>query len=313
MKRWYANELSKLTKVSVRTLHYYDKIGLLKPSVRQSNNYRLYSEKDLLQLQQIIALKFFGFELSQIQAFLAGQIEALDHFSAQAKFLEQKANSLLDASKALKRIISEVEVDKSIPWEAIIQLIEVYRMTQQLEHAWVKDIFTPEELQEYTAFESEMKSKGAAEGKATFEKNWFALLEEIKSNLSVDPESEAGIALGGKMMRWVNDLYGKKYAHLRTKKFEKGFGQGKGLEEVGLTTDMVSWLDRAMDAYWRGRIYSLLNKVGEMPSSQLLSDWNQLMDEMHGDDLARKSEVLQAALSDEKVSADAKQWLKGIN
>ncbi len=63
MTQWYAKELSNLTQVSVRTLHHYDQIGLLKPSLRQSNNYRLYSEKDLLKLQQIIALKFFGFEL----------------------------------------------------------------------------------------------------------------------------------------------------------------------------------------------------------------------------------------------------------
>lgn len=55
MKQWYAKQLSKLTQVSVRTLHHYDKIGLLKPSLRLENGYRLYSEKDLLLLQQIIA------------------------------------------------------------------------------------------------------------------------------------------------------------------------------------------------------------------------------------------------------------------
>ena len=48
MTQWYVNELSKLTKVTVRTLHHYDKIGLLKPSLRRSNGYRLYSEADLL-------------------------------------------------------------------------------------------------------------------------------------------------------------------------------------------------------------------------------------------------------------------------
>ena len=73
MKQWYAKALSELTYVSVRTLHHYDKIGLLKPTLRQSNGYRLYSEKDLLKLQQIIALKFFGFELSQIKLLLAKQ------------------------------------------------------------------------------------------------------------------------------------------------------------------------------------------------------------------------------------------------
>ena len=59
MTHWYVKTLSKLTGVSVQTLHHYDRIDLLKPSLRLSNGYRVYSEKDLLQLQQIIALKFF--------------------------------------------------------------------------------------------------------------------------------------------------------------------------------------------------------------------------------------------------------------
>lgn len=67
MKQWYIKQLSEMTKVSVRTLHHYDNIGLLKPSARLKNGYRLYTEADLLKLQQIIALKFFGFKLSQIK------------------------------------------------------------------------------------------------------------------------------------------------------------------------------------------------------------------------------------------------------
>ena len=114
MTQWYVKDLSKLTGVSVQTLHHYDRIDLLKPSVRLSNAYRIYSEKNLLQLQQIIALKFFGFELSQIKALLTGSVGELEHFSVQAQFLERKAGTLLDASKALKNIISEVNDDISM-------------------------------------------------------------------------------------------------------------------------------------------------------------------------------------------------------
>ncbi|HAT9096872.1 TPA: MerR family DNA-binding transcriptional regulator, partial [Legionella pneumophila subsp. pneumophila] len=60
MTQWFVKDLSQLTSVSVQTLHHYDRIGLLKPSLRLANGYRVYSEKDLLKLQQIIALKFFG-------------------------------------------------------------------------------------------------------------------------------------------------------------------------------------------------------------------------------------------------------------
>jgi DNA-binding transcriptional MerR regulator len=75
MAQWYVKELSKLTEVSVQTLHHYDRIGLLESSVRLANGYHLYSEKDLLKLQQIVALKFFGFALSQIKTLLSTDVE----------------------------------------------------------------------------------------------------------------------------------------------------------------------------------------------------------------------------------------------
>jgi DNA-binding transcriptional MerR regulator len=313
MAEWYVKDLSKLTGVSVQTLHHYDRIDLLKPSVRLSTRYRVYSEKDLLRLQQIIALKFFGFELSQIKVLLAGSAEAIEHFAVQAKLLEQKAKTLLDASSALQQIISGVVGDKSIPWETIIKLIEVYRMTQKLEHSWVKEIFTPDELKQYATFEAELKSNSTLEQKAAFEKNWANLVAEMKTNLDKDPTSAIGIAIGKKCMDWVNGVYGKKYAHLRTKKFEKGFGEGKGLDDVGLTPEIVAWMEKAMDAYWRDRIYGILNQVGTGVSNEIiLKLWQEVLDDMYGDDDLRKKEIYGLAFADEKISKQAKEWLRSL-
>lgn len=310
MAQWYVKDLSKLTGVSVQTLHHYDRIDLLKPSIRLSNGYRIYSEKDLLRLQQIIALKFFGFELSKIKKLLTSNAGAIEHFTAQARLLEQKANNLLDASNALKQIIFDAD-DKSIPLETIIKLIEVYRMTQQLEHSWVKEIFTPDELKQYANFEAGLKAK--PDQKAEFEQQWHNLVAEMNRNLHMDPKSTLGIELGKKCMQWLNSVYGKKYAHLRTKKFEQGFGEGKGLTEVGLTAEIVSWMDKAIDAYWRDRSYSILNKVGSGVSDETIFKlWNEMLDDMYGEDNARKKEIYDLALADEKVSKAAKEWLKTL-
>lgn len=313
MAEWYVKDLSKLTGVSVQTLHHYDRIDLLKPSIRLPNGYRVYSEKDLLKLQQIIALKFFGFELAQAKALLTDDAGALEHFAAQALFLEQKALALLDASKTLKSITSDVKNDKSIPWETIIQLIEVYRMTQQLEHPWVKEIFTPEEMKQYVEFEKEMKSNATPEKKAAFEKSWGNLIKEIKDNLDQDPNSAIGVNVGGKCMELINSLYGKKYAHLRTKKFEKGFGEGKGLNEIGLTPEGIVWLKKATEAYWYERVYTVLAQVGKRSSSEVLKLWNEVLDDMYGEDESRKKEIRTIALQDEKVSQAAKKWLQGLS
>lgn len=142
--------------------------------------------------------------------------------------LEQKATALLEGAKTLRSIISDVKDNQSIPWETVIQLIEVYRMTENLEHGWVREIFTPEELKEYAEFEKEMKANANSEQKTAFENNWRQLVEEFKNNLQKDPYSELGIKLGKKLMDWVNGVYGKKYAHLRTKKFRERFWGREG-------------------------------------------------------------------------------------
>lgn len=312
MTQWFVKDLSKLTGVSVQTLHHYDRIGLLTPSLRRTNGYRVYSEKDLLKLQQIIALKFFGFELSQIKTFLIEERSALKHFNSQVQVLEQKAAALLEGAKTLRSILNSVDANQSIPWETIIRLIEVYKMTEHLEHDWVKEIFTPDELKQYVAFEQELKTNTTPEQKAAFENNWSQLVEEVKNNLQQDPNSTLGIDLGKKIMEWVNGVYGKKYAHLRTKKFEKGFGEGKGLDEVGLTLEMVTWMDKAMDAYWRDRIYGILAQVGKKSSATVLTLWNEMLVDMYGEELSRKNTLYELVLSDAKVSSQAKAWLKSI-
>lgn len=312
MTRWYVKELSKLTHVSVQTLHYYDKIALLKPSLRLDNGYRLYSEADLLKLQQILALKFFGFELSQIKALLSNAANVLEHFQVQSQLLQKKAANLIEANQTLQNIIAECSVDKSVPWKTILKSIEVYQMTQQLEHTWVKEIFTTEELQQYAAFEAEWKNNSTLQHKTEFEKNWNNLVAELSNNLSKNPESEIGITLGEKCMQLINGVYGKKYAHLRTKKFEKGFAEGKGLDEVGLTPATVAWLDKAIDAYWHHRIYKILDKVGSESPETSLRSWNDVLDDMYGEDINHKKDLAKIALDDARVNQTAKNWLKTL-
>ena len=59
--KYKIHEVAWLAEVSVRTLHYYDEIRLLVPEVNQENGYRLYSEKELTKLQQILFLSQVAF------------------------------------------------------------------------------------------------------------------------------------------------------------------------------------------------------------------------------------------------------------
>ena len=64
------NEVSKLTGISVRTLHYYDEIGLLRPSKVQESGYRLYDEANLKRLQQIMLFRELEFPLKEIKGII---------------------------------------------------------------------------------------------------------------------------------------------------------------------------------------------------------------------------------------------------
>ncbi len=313
MAQWYVKDLSKLTGVSVQTLHHYDRIGLLKPSIRLSNGYRVYSEKDLLKLQRIIALKFFGFELSRIKELLIKNDEVTDHFLAQAKFLEEKAKTLLEASKTLKSITSEYKQNKSIPWETVIKIIEVYRMTQELEKTWAGNVFTPEELKQYAAFEAELKTRYTPEEKKSFDETWANLLAQVASNLDKDPKSETGSEIAKQVMDLINGIYGKENANLKHSIWHKGFKQGKMEGERYVDPAVISWLDKAIDSYYRKRIYAILDQVGPHTPADLAKKWNALMEEMLGDSEIHKQEIITVAMTDEGVSPAAREWLKQLS
>src|SRR6266480_7040381 len=66
-----ASEFAQLTGVTVRTLHHYDRLALLKPSHYSRAGYRLYGEGDFARLEQIVALKFIGFSLKEITGILS--------------------------------------------------------------------------------------------------------------------------------------------------------------------------------------------------------------------------------------------------
>lgn len=70
MHRYSVQQLSKLAGVSVRTLHHYDRIGLLKPAERSEKNYRFYGKTELLKLQQILFYKELDFSLKKIAEIL---------------------------------------------------------------------------------------------------------------------------------------------------------------------------------------------------------------------------------------------------
>ena len=89
-RKYRAQEFAKLAGVTVRTLHHYDRLGLLRPR-RTQNRYRAYGERDLERLVQIVALKYVGLPLKHIRALLEQDTVAIsDALGRQRRVLEAK-------------------------------------------------------------------------------------------------------------------------------------------------------------------------------------------------------------------------------
>ena len=132
-------ELAKQTGLSIRTLHYYDEIGLLSPSHRTEVGYRLYSNQDIIRLQQIVSLRQLGFSLKEIYECLSNPDlslqQTIDLHRARVKEQMALSRTLL---KRLDVISTELQTTRSVAVENLIQVMETISMTKQ-------QYFTPEQ------------------------------------------------------------------------------------------------------------------------------------------------------------------------
>ncbi|MCF6768516.1 MerR family transcriptional regulator [Thiotrichales bacterium 19S11-10] len=308
---WQIKEFSKLADVTVRTLHYYDHIDLLKPSIRQANGYRKYSECDLLKLQQIIALRTFGFSLTQIKDITKNELSLAENLNEQLSFLQEKEKLMINTINALEETLVELKNNKSINWQKIVSLIEVYNMTTTLENSWAGKALNDNELKDYVRLEQELTQKKPATKKA-FEKRWQAICNQIKEHLQDDPKSAIGIEIGEKTHAAVYNLYGKKYAGLKHSIWEKGFKSGKTQTEDahGLSMEMIRWLDVAMGAYWQNRNRNILKKIGQISDDVLIEEFSASLSEMYGNETELKHELFKVIFKLDDIPEKTKRWIK---
>src|SRR3954468_7195370 len=88
---WTVGELARLSGVTVRTLHHYDRIGLLRPSERTPAGYRSYDVRDLDRLQQVLVYRELGFPLEEVATLLDDpDADAAAHLRRQHRLLRER-------------------------------------------------------------------------------------------------------------------------------------------------------------------------------------------------------------------------------
>ncbi|MEP1093742.1 MAG: MerR family transcriptional regulator [Cyclobacteriaceae bacterium] len=115
MQKYTAKGLSKIAGVSVRTLHHYDKIGLLKPAIRTEAGYRLYGENELLKLQQILFFKELDFPLKEILKILNDpQFDLMKALDSHAEGLVLKQRRISEMLNTIEKTMLNLKGIKMI-------------------------------------------------------------------------------------------------------------------------------------------------------------------------------------------------------
>ena len=121
MNYYKTGEFARLANVSERTIRYYDKIGLLKPSFVMENGYRQYSDLDLLKLQKILSLKHLGFSIEEIFPMVMDNTNLKESFELQIDLIEDKISHLQSLKDALKRASNS----SNLSWNMILSLVQL--------------------------------------------------------------------------------------------------------------------------------------------------------------------------------------------
>jgi DNA-binding transcriptional MerR regulator len=191
-------ELARRTGLTVRTLHHYDEIGLLRPSWHTESGHRLYTAADVGRLQQVLSLRQLGFPLESIRDCLDrhdfSPLQVVGFHLARLREqlqLQQTLCERLEALAALLRTAGEASADE------FLRTIEVMTMMENL--------YTPEQIKQF----AEVGQRMGPEEIQAIQEGWTALLADVRANRDLDPSSPQAQTLA---QRW-DELHERTMRH----------------------------------------------------------------------------------------------------
>lgn len=286
MAQWRIKEISVMTDVSVRMLHHYDKIGLLKPSMRSSNGYRWYSEQDLARLQQIVAFKFFGFSLRQIKIMLQKKLAIHTHLQAQQQMLADQSEHLRRIHDALATVLKQADSSaESLDWNSLVTLIERYHMIDALKNTWVSKIDEEGQVKYVTIKKAYPKEVG----------EWEKSVESINNMQVGDPEGPDGERIAQAFLKFQKALLtweketkanAKKMTKEQADKLLKNIEKFR-TEGIPFNAEGNAWFAQALAAYrlrqWVHMYQEIAKNLDATPEGEvgkkLAKQWRDLVAE----------------------------------
>lgn len=169
---WKVGELARRTGLTIRALHHYDEIGLLRPSLHTESGHRLYTADDLARLQQILSLRQLGLSLGEVR-------ECLDRPGfAPVALLRQHVARLRERIAAEARLCDRLE-DIAASLEAAEEVsADTFIRTIQ-EMTMIESYYTPEQLDQLRRRGEELGPEAIRQS----QEDWAELIAEVKTEM----------------------------------------------------------------------------------------------------------------------------------
>lgn len=204
-KLFKTREFAQMTGVTVRALHHYDRLGLLKPSRYSQAGYRLYRESDVARLEQIVALKLIGFSLNEIKKILKDGVRDLTTtLRRQREAIEEKRARLELAIEAIQRAEYVVAVSGQPSWESFAKIIEVINMQSNMD--WSRKYYSEEARREIEKRAATIPGEVIEQA----QRDWATLIKEVEAAVTAkeDPASDTAQALAARWLELIKGFTG---------------------------------------------------------------------------------------------------------
>lgn len=130
-----SGEFAKMAHISVRTIRFYDKQNILKPSLVNETGARYYSDEDFVRLQQILLLKYLGFSLEEIRNMLVDELDKQmlrNSLRLQLKLVKDRIEQMQMVEQAIEDTTDALELGQDINWTQMLNLIHLTNMETSL-------------------------------------------------------------------------------------------------------------------------------------------------------------------------------------
>lgn len=134
-----SGEFARMAHVTLRTIRYYDKHDILKPSFVTEAGARFYSDEDFARLQQILLLKYLGFSLEDIREMTIDDSDyhfMLDSLNLQLKLVQDRIEQLQLVEQAIKDTTNAIGEEHTVDWNKMLDLIHLTGMEKSLKNQY---------------------------------------------------------------------------------------------------------------------------------------------------------------------------------